>query len=117
MSTQTPALPNDCIEMNPTPQSVYLDGVCINQAALSRVTKMDQGYLSKILSGKHIPGLFAAQKIADALGWTLDRFALALKARQAELQGNFSSEALGHLNPPLVLPKALQRLLKKSNVS
>jgi transcriptional regulator with XRE-family HTH domain len=105
---------NECIELNPTPQSIYLDGMCVNQSALSRVTGIDQGYLSKVLSGKHVPGLFKAQIIADALGFTLDRFALALKTRQEELQS--PSDTQRH-ESPLVIPKALQRLLDKSKPS
>lgn len=114
MSTQLQTPMNECIELNPTPQSIYLDGVCVNQSALSRVTGIDQGYLSKVLSGKHVPGLFKAQIIADALGFTLDRFALALKARAESGVPSSATECSG---VPLVIPKALQRLLDKSKPS
>jgi transcriptional regulator with XRE-family HTH domain len=111
MSTQhsTPAL--ECIEQNPTPQSVYLDGVCINQSGLSRITGIDQGYLSKVLSGKHVPSFYMAETIANALGFSMERLAGALRARKS---GMSSTELNAAPTDPIVMPKAYQRLIDRS---
>lgn len=74
-----------CIETRPTTQTVYLDGIAINIAAVSRKTGYDQGFLSRVFSGKRIPNMVFAQNIADAIGFSLDRFVDAVKAKRIAL--------------------------------
>ncbi|MGH7184515.1 MAG: helix-turn-helix domain-containing protein [Nitrospiraceae bacterium] len=77
---------NSCIEHSPTSQSVQLDGVWINLSAVSRETGLDIGYLSRVFSGKRSPNIFSAQKIAEAIGFSLGRFTDAVRSRKEGIE-------------------------------
>lgn len=68
-----------------TARAICLDGVYINQTELSHKTGLDQGTLSRILSGHRTPNMFHAQKITEAIGFSLDRFISAVLKRREEL--------------------------------
>lgn len=74
-----------CIEVNPTSQSVNLGGVYINLSVLARTQNIDQSYLSRIMAGKRRPRIDHAQKIAGALGITIDRLLELLDDRKKYL--------------------------------
>lgn len=80
-----------CIETNPTSQSVRLGEVYINLSQLSRTQNIDQSYLSRIMAGKRRPRIDHAQKIAGALGITIDRLLELLDDRKKYLADQHSA--------------------------
>jgi DNA-binding phage protein len=76
--------PNECIEANPSSQTVKLGGKFINLSAISRTQGIDQSYLSRIFARKRDPSLKCARKIAACLGMGLEAFLEALDGKQKE---------------------------------
>ena len=66
--------------------SVSLGGRAINVSAMARILGVDQGSLSKFLSGNREPSLTYAKRVASVLDWTLDDLLSAIEARKTELQ-------------------------------
>lgn len=73
-----------CIEKNPNAQSVRFNGNFINLSELHRLTGVDLGYLSKIMSGKRQPSLKVSRLIALELGIGLEEFLKAIDNRKAD---------------------------------
>jgi transcriptional regulator with XRE-family HTH domain len=61
---------------------VTLNGRVVNIYAVSQELGVDQGYLSRILSGKRIPKLDLALRIAQAVGMDVSELATAIDARK-----------------------------------
>lgn len=55
-----------------------MDLTTANRADVARATGYTQGGISKIFSGKRRPSVTAAQKIAEALGISVDEFLSSL---------------------------------------
>ena len=73
--------PRRCIEKKPTSQTIYLGGVPINLTALAISQGLDQGGVSKILSGKRRPSLPYARKMASGLRQADQRLSSTARAR------------------------------------
>lgn len=75
-------LPNDCMCMTEEECKrefgIRLHAIMayegVTQQELSERTNIDQSAISKYITGKVMPSLFTADKIAKALGWTIDAF-------------------------------------------
>ena len=52
----------------------------MNRSELGRRIGMGKSHISKILSGKVVPGIMTARRLSDALGMSLDEFYLFLKS-------------------------------------
>ena len=52
----------------------------LNQRQLAKKVGVTDSYISYLLNGKREPSLAMAQKIAKALGMSLDRFILVLRS-------------------------------------
>lgn len=77
--------PIACIEQKPSRKTTYLNGVPISQSQLMRASDIDQGQISRILSGKRDPAevsLGQHLRLAAALGMTLDDLLDAIYARR-----------------------------------
>lgn len=77
--------PVSCIESRPTTRTVYLNGVPINTMQLMRASGVDQGQISRILSGKRDPAevsLGQHMRLAAALGMGIDDLLDAIYARR-----------------------------------
>lgn len=68
-------------EVKPTKQTVYLGGHAVNLLALSADLGLDHGYLSRVCRAERIPSIPYAQKVADALGWSIQQFLDAITVR------------------------------------
>lgn len=73
-----------CIQTHPTAQTLRLGETPINLSAISRAKKIDQGYLSRILSKQSKPSIEVATKIADAVGMGLEEFLQSLPAKKSQ---------------------------------
>lgn len=76
--------PQDCLEENPTAQSVKLGDCYINIRRLAD-RGFEHGYLSRILSGERTPSLDYARRIANELGMTLESLLWHIDQRRAEV--------------------------------
>jgi transcriptional regulator with XRE-family HTH domain len=72
------AQPTQCLAPEITPQTVYLAGVPINLAQISREHGLDHSYLSRIFAGKQNPSIKTSRRIAAALGMHVGEFIEAL---------------------------------------
>lgn len=77
-----------CIETNPTQKTIQLAGVYVSLRKLERATSIDQGYLSRMLSGKRDPARMSvgvAMQIAGCLGFSVEDLIEAIYERHAKL--------------------------------
>ena len=90
--------PISCLAQKPNRRSVYFNGVAISVEAIAIKQRLDQGYLSRIFSGKRVPSIAHAQMIAAALGMGLEDFIEALEERVKELMLAHKKVALEYMN-------------------
>lgn len=77
--------PVSCIEPKPSRKTVYLNGVPISLQQLMRASDVDEGQISRILSGKRDPAevsLGQHLRLAAALGMCLDDLIDAIYTRR-----------------------------------
>lgn len=77
-----------CIETNPTNRTIQLAGVYVSLRKLERATSIDQGYLSRMLSGKRDPARMSigvAMQIAGCLGFSVEDLIEAIYDRHQRL--------------------------------
>lgn len=77
--------PRAYLEDSPSHQSVRLGGRYINLKRLAEEQDLDPSYVTRIISGERPnPSLSYLQKIADALGMTIDNLLTAIRERQEQ---------------------------------
>ena len=57
------------------------DASGVNRYRISKDTGINLAHISRIFSGQAMPSFKTACKIADAMGWSLDRLAAVIDAR------------------------------------
>ncbi len=66
--------PKGCVETHPHCQSVKLGNTFVNLSMIARSQGLRKDYLSRIFSGQRTPSVLTVQKIAAALGLSVDEF-------------------------------------------
>lgn len=78
-----------CIEEHPTAHTIQLGGRYVSLRRASAYTGVDEGYMSKMLSGKKDPArmsLNVAMQLAAAFGMSLDELIQAIYERAEALK-------------------------------
>jgi transcriptional regulator with XRE-family HTH domain len=92
MANRTRCGPISCLEHKPTHKTIRLGGRYISLTLIEREMGLDHGYVSYIFSGKRIPSIPYAEKLADALGMTLDDLLWAIRQRRKELDEKYQRQ-------------------------
>jgi transcriptional regulator with XRE-family HTH domain len=86
-------VPNQCLEENPTTQSILFCGTYINLTKLAAASGVERSYLSKIFSRQRVPSIRVMGKLAGALGMSREAFlhGLQIEEEMSVLSEQFST--------------------------
>ena len=91
--------PVSCIEPKPSKKTVYLNGVPISLMQLMRASDVDEGQISRILSGKRDPAevsLGQHLRLAAALGMNLEDLLDAIYTRRDQREAQAEQDRYWH---------------------
>lgn len=70
------------LQAKPNAYSVKFGGAYLNLREIARRLECDHGHLSRVFNSRRGPSLQMAQRLAEALGMSVDDFLTALRARK-----------------------------------